>query len=57
MKPPFPDRESTFDAFAGHVSRGKVAFFQKAGLDRAWQWHGRRRPYSTLLPGPVQRRV
>ena len=57
MKPPFPDRESTFGAFAGHVSRGKVAFFQKAGLDRAWQWHGRRRPYSTLLPGPVQRRV
>jgi acetylornithine/succinyldiaminopimelate/putrescine aminotransferase len=33
MKPPFPDRESTFDAFARHVSRGKVAFFQQAGLD------------------------
>jgi len=26
-------------------------------LDRAWQWHVRRRPYSILLPGPVERRV
>jgi hypothetical protein len=26
-------------------------------LDRAWQWHVRRRPYPFLLPGPVQRRV
>ena len=26
-------------------------------LDRAWQWRVRRRPYSILLPGPVQRRV
>ncbi len=33
MKPPFPDRESTFRAFGRHVSRGKVAFFQEAGLD------------------------
>jgi acetylornithine/succinyldiaminopimelate/putrescine aminotransferase len=33
MKQPFPDRESTFEAFARHVSRGKVAFFEKAGLD------------------------
>ena len=31
--PSLPDRESTFDAFARHVSRGKVAFFEKAGLD------------------------
>jgi acetylornithine/succinyldiaminopimelate/putrescine aminotransferase len=33
MKQPFPDRDSTLDAFARHVSRGKVAFFRKAGLD------------------------
>jgi acetylornithine/succinyldiaminopimelate/putrescine aminotransferase len=33
MKPPFADRESTFGAFARHVSRGKVEFFEKAGLD------------------------
>ncbi len=33
MKQPFPDRESTLDAFARHVSRGKVAFFRQAGLD------------------------
>jgi acetylornithine/succinyldiaminopimelate/putrescine aminotransferase len=33
MGPPFPDRQSTFEAFARHVSRGKVEFFQKAGLD------------------------
>jgi putrescine aminotransferase len=33
MEQPFPDRETTFDAFARHVSRGKVAFFQKAGVD------------------------
>jgi acetylornithine/succinyldiaminopimelate/putrescine aminotransferase len=33
MKTPFPDRESTFEAFARHVSRGKVAFFEKAGID------------------------
>jgi hypothetical protein len=26
-------------------------------LDRAWQWHVRRRPYSILVPGPVERRV
>jgi hypothetical protein len=26
-------------------------------LDRAWQWRVRRRPYSFLLPGPVERRV
>ena len=32
MKPPFPDRDSTVDAFARHVSRGKVAFFEEAGL-------------------------
>ena len=57
MKPPFSDRESTLDAFARHVSRGKVAFFQKAGLDLAWQWHVRRRSYSILIPGPVERRV
>jgi len=33
MKPPFSDRESTFDAFARHVSRGKVEFFRQAELD------------------------
>jgi putrescine aminotransferase len=33
VQQPFPDRESTFEAFAGHVSRGKVAFFREAGLD------------------------
>jgi hypothetical protein len=26
-------------------------------LDRAWQWRVRRRPYSILIPGPVERRV
>ncbi len=26
-------------------------------LDRAWQWHVRRRSYSILIPGPVERRV
>jgi acetylornithine/succinyldiaminopimelate/putrescine aminotransferase len=33
MKQPFPDREATFEAFARHVSRGKVAFFERAGID------------------------
>jgi putrescine aminotransferase len=33
MEPPFPDRQSTFEAFARHVSRGKVDFFERAGLD------------------------
>jgi putrescine aminotransferase len=33
VKPPFPDRDSTVETFARHVSRGKVAFFEKAGLD------------------------
>jgi putrescine aminotransferase len=28
-----PDREATFDAFASHVSRGKVAFFRQMGVE------------------------
>ena len=31
--PPFPDRSSTFDAFAAHVSPGKAAFYREVGLD------------------------
>lgn len=31
--PPFPDRPSTFDVFAAHVSPGKAAFYQEVGFD------------------------
>ena len=30
---PYPDRASTQDAFAEHVSRGKVDFYRKVGVD------------------------
>jgi putrescine aminotransferase len=33
MDQPYPDRETTFEAFARHVSRGKIEFFQTAGVD------------------------
>lgn len=33
MGQPYPDRESTFDAFARHVSRGKVEAYRAFGLD------------------------
>jgi len=33
MAQPFPSRDATLDAFARHVSRGKVAFFEAAGIE------------------------